>query len=289
MSPVKAKFAFYTYRVLARFAEILPDRAIGPVAKVMAFIGVLLNPKKRDLVASHLRRITGHEPSIGLIRASFASYMRYWLVSLRLPTIDVNRLNDIVKSDTFDKVHETLAEGRGIIFALPHIGNWDIGGAWVANMKIPFTVVVEELEPPELFQWFKDFRESLGMRVITNGPKVASEITTILKNAGSVALLCDRDVDGTGANFEFFGEVTKLPKGPATLALRTGAVVYPTAVYETKDGFNAFIGEEVTFERTGKLKQDVELMTNEINRRLENLIRQAPEQWHVFQPNWPSD
>jgi KDO2-lipid IV(A) lauroyltransferase len=30
-------------------------------------------------------------------------------------------------------------------------------------------------------------------------------------------------------------------------------------------------------------------MTQALAAEMESLIRQAPEQWHLVQPNWPSD
>jgi KDO2-lipid IV(A) lauroyltransferase len=42
-------------------------------------------------------------------------------------------------------------------------------------------------------------------------------------------------------------------------------------------------------ERQGSLREDVARITQVLTTELENLIRQAPEQWHLFQPNWPSD
>ena len=106
-----------------------------------------------------------------------------------------------------------------------------------------------------------------------------------------LALLSDRDIGGGGVPVTFFGEQTTLPAGPATLALRTGAPVLPTAVYFTQrgDGHLGVIHPPVTIERTGKLRADVATFTQAMATDLESLIRRAPEQWHLFQPNWPSD
>src|SRR5207237_113492 len=70
-----------------------------------------------------------------------------------------------------------------------------------------------------------------GMNVVALGPDVAAQVVRALKANHIVALLCDRDIGGAGVDVEFFGERTTLPAGPATLALRTGAALLPTAVY----------------------------------------------------------
>jgi KDO2-lipid IV(A) lauroyltransferase len=89
---------------------------------------------------------------------------------------------------------------------------------------------------------------------------------------------------------EFFGEVTKLPGGPAVLAIRTGAPLFPSIVYQDRGGKgHGVIRPPLEFERTGNLRTDVATITRMLAAEFEMLIRKAPEQWHMFQPNWPSD
>ena len=104
------------------------------------------------------------------------------------------------------------------------------------------------------------------------------------------ACLCDRDLHGDGVPVEFFGEETTLPAGPVTLALRTGAPLLPTAVYfQGSEGHLGVIRPPLALERQGRLRADVARGTQQLAGALEELIRAAPEQWHLMQPNWPSD
>ena len=106
-----------------------------------------------------------------------------------------------------------------------------------------------------------------------------------------VCLLSDRFIDGASTPVEFFGERTLLPAGPATLAIRTGAPILPTAVYfkGRGNGHHAVIRPPIPIQRLGRLREDVQRVTQALARELELLIRRAPEQWHLLQPNWPSD
>jgi KDO2-lipid IV(A) lauroyltransferase len=111
-----------------------------------------------------------------------------------------------------------------------------------------------------------------------------------LGDNGIAALVSDRDLVGSGVEVEFFGERTTLPAGPATLALRTGAALLPTAVYmRPGGGHHGVIRPPMAVERRGGLREDVRRLTQDLAHELEVLIRVAPEQWHLFQPNWPSD
>jgi KDO2-lipid IV(A) lauroyltransferase len=115
-------------------------------------------------------------------------------------------------------------------------------------------------------------------------------VLRVLRQGGVVGLVADRDLEGNGVEVEFFGEKTTLPGGPATLALRTGAVLLPAAVYfEGRDHHRGLVLPAIDTSRSGDLRADVARVTQDLARALESLIRRAPEQWHLMQPNWPSD
>ncbi len=153
----------------------------------------------------------------------------------------------------------------------------------------PMTVVVERLEPPALFDWFVDLRRQFGFEVVPLGPDAGRACMAALRANHVLVLLCDRDIGGGGVEVEFFGERTTLPGGPATLALRTGAPLLPTAVYNQGYHRHAVIRPPLPVERQGRLRDDVARVTQHLAHELEALIARAPEQWHLMQPNWPSD
>ena len=128
-------------------------------------------------------------------------------------------------------MEDALDAGNGVIVALPHLGGWEIGGTYMACSGYPVTVVVEALEPSEVFEWFVDLRRAMGMEIVPVGPDAGKAVIRALRANHVVCLLSDRDLSGTGIEVEFFGERTTLPGGPATLSLRTGAPLLPAAVY----------------------------------------------------------
>ena len=157
-------------------------------------------------------------------------------------------------------------------------------------MKIPVTAVVESLEPPALFEFFVEFRREIGLNIVPLGPDAGNEILKALNSNQIVCLLADRDIIGDGVELEFFGEITTIPAGPATLALRTGAALIPCAVYfDGRTGHHAVVEPPLEVVREGRLRDDVRRVTIDLAGRLEGLIRHAPTQWHLQQPNWPSD
>ena len=250
------------------------------------------------MVARHLRRARGWAPDCDVNRAvdaAFASYARYWAESLRLPGMSPAAIDAGMSWEGIGRITRAVADGRGAILALPHLGGWEWGGFWMVQQGFSLTVVVEALEPPELFEWFAHFRRSLGMEVVAVGPGAAMAVARALRANGVVCLLCDRNVgQSAGIPVEFLGEVTELPAGPATLALRTGAALLPCAVYFDGPGDRhlALVRPEIVPDRSAGragTRAEIGRLTQVLARELEILIRRAPTQWHLMQPNWPSD
>jgi phosphatidylinositol dimannoside acyltransferase len=283
------------YKLGSMAAQLTP----GPIAQASAtafgFSMAATMRSKRSMVERHLTRVNPRLSGFALrtaVQQSFDSYARYWVESFRLPALSRRTVDAGFTIDGWSQVTDALDHGgKGVILALPHLGGWEWAGRWMAEQGRKLTVVVEPLENKELFDWFRDLRSKLGMTVVPLGPEAGSTILKALHSNEAVCLLCDRDIQGGGIPVEFFGEQTTLPAGPATLALRTGAPILPVGVYFTNryNGHHCVVRPPLRTDRRGKLRDDITRVTQDLARELEFLIGRAPEQWHLFQPNWPSD
>jgi lauroyl/myristoyl acyltransferase len=248
---------------------------------------------RRVIVERNLRRVLPDLRGRELrhcVNEVYRSYARYYVESFRLPTLAPAVIERQFTVEGFEHVEASIARGVGPILALPHLGGWEWAAFWLTLApKVRVTAVAEALEPPELFTWFTELRESLGMQVVPLGPGAGAAVMRAIRACDVVCLLCDRFLEGSSVEVEFFGERTVLPAGPATLALRTGAPLLPTAVYFRGDSHHGVVRPPVQAERRGSLRSDVQRVTQDLAHELERLIRLAPEQWHLLQPNWPSD
>lgn len=294
LDDISDAFTVGSYRLGSLVARLTP----GPVAQGAVSLlapGIALSLRsKRHMIERHLRRVNPSLSGLALRRASqqaFDSYMRYYTESFRLPTLSKRHVARCFTVDGFHHIEAALEKGNGAILALPHLGGWEWAGRWMADKGHRLTVIVEPLDPPELFEWFARLRSDLGMNVVPLGPDAAPAILSALKKNEIVCLLSDRDIQGGGVEVTFFGEKTTLPAGPAMLGIRGDTPVLPVAVYFTKsiDGHHAIVRPPLALERTGRLRESVAHGTQLLADELESLIRRAPEQWHLFQPNWPSD
>jgi phosphatidylinositol dimannoside acyltransferase len=277
----------------------------GPVAQgIAAGVARVIAWRSSDAVdmnRRHMRRVLasecphGVEPDTELVRRwsrrAFSSYGRYWADGARLPSVDAAWVLERFRlEEGADHLQAAFALGRGIVMALPHVGSWEWGGAWLALQGMPMTAVVERLEPERLFDWFVAQRASMRLTAVPLGEGSSAAMLRTLKDGEIAGLVSDRDLAGNGIEVEFFGERTTMPGGAATLALRTGAPLVPVVVYSAPGDWHiGIVHPALDTERRGTLRADVARLTQELATCFEHDIRRQPEQWHLFQPNWPDD
>ena len=254
--------------------------------------------QNRSMVMRHLQRV---DPSLSgkrlhvATQQAFASYTRYYLETFRLTSLSKQQIAQGHHVEGFQHIKDSSSKGKGTILALPHMGGWEWSGRWLIDQGYQLTAVVERLENTKLFEWFVEMRSKYGVNVIALTDDAGIAVGKALRDNHVVSLLCDRDIpkDGqrTGVQVQFFGETTTVPAGPAFFALRTGAQLLPMATFFTPgaNGHKSVVRPALVVERQGSLREDVARITQVLTTEIESLIRQAPEQWHLFQPNWPSD
>jgi phosphatidylinositol dimannoside acyltransferase len=281
------------YRGASTLARLLPAGVVDAGAPQLAALTALRSSERRAMVERHQRRIDPGLAGPALrqrVREVYRSYGRYYGDSFRLPGVSPAELDARLTYDGYEQVEAARSTGTGPMLLLPHLGSWEWAAFWLTRVRhLPVTAVVERIDPPALFDWFVEFREGIGLEIVPLGPEAGRSIVGAIRRARVVALLCDRDITGTGVEVDFFGEKTTLPSGPAVLALRTGAQLLPSAVYDRGRIHHGVVRPPVPVERRGSFRDDVARITQLIAYELEDLIRAAPEQWHMLQPNWPSD
>ncbi len=240
----------------------------------------------------NLARVIGVTPAEvpdELMRASLVSYARYWREAFRLPSMDLRALAGELDAAFrgADNLDAALTTGRGAICALPHSGNWDMAGVWFTQTRGTFTTVAERLEPESLYRRFLRYRESLGFQVLplSGGERPAFEVLCDrLRDNQLVCLMADRDLTRTGVQVDFFGEATRMPAGPAKLAIATGAALLPVHCWFDGDGW----GFEV-FPALDCSGGDVAAITQALADQFAKNIAAYPEDWHMLQPQWLAD
>lgn len=241
--------------------------------------------KAVDRLRSNLARVAPDRDPDELSRAALRSYARYWCEVFRLPVTSRERIVSGMRTVNEELFRASVADPRGVVLALPHSGNWDHAGAWCGATGVPFTTVAERLKPESLYDRFVEFRESLGMEVLplTGGDRPPFDVLVErLEAGGALCLLADRDLSARGIDVDFFGATARMPAGPATLALRTGARLVPVTLSFLPDGWQVVFHPEVAH-------SDVATMTQAVADAFAHGIAQHPEDWHMLQRLWLDD
>ncbi len=284
----------FGYRCVAMLTRISPKFVIAVLTAVLVPVVTIAMRKKRTIVSRHMRRIQPQLSDRHIRRAvqkSYESYARYYIETFRLPLLNAKQIQSGVSIEGFEHIESGLQLGKGVILALPHLGGWEWSGRWLIQHGHRLNAVVEKLESPQLFEMFLQLRKKYGVQVIPLDDSAGVAVQQALARNEIVALLSDRDIQGTGIEVEFFGERTTIPTGPAFFALRTGAALVPLATYFSKrlDGHETIVRPALEVRRLATLREDLQRISQDLANELELLIRRDPAQWHLFQPNWPSD
>jgi KDO2-lipid IV(A) lauroyltransferase len=272
----------WTSRVFEFFADIAWRRE-GPRVQVLE--QNLVRVLGRDVDGKELRSAS---------RAVLRNYARYWLEIFRLPVLPVAHLVEGMydPDGAATRILDQMAAGRGVVIALPHMGNWDQAGAWIITMGAgSFTTVAERLKPESVYERFVAFREGLGMEVVpaSGGVRPFGILAQRLRSGKIVILPADRDVTGSGIEVEFFGEKAKMMGGSAALAVLTGAALLPATLWFTEDGWGVRVGDEIPQPAEGTRSQKIAAMTQEVARFFEAGIREHPHDWLMLQKVFVAD
>ena len=289
------KAVYHLFVFAEKAVEKIPVNASRRVARSGGTFYYYAFPNKRRLVRRNMRRALGPGASEAAVRRTAKRacryYAEYWLDILWLPT--VSREYVLERFGRIDEAPlEAVAEaGRGVIVVLPHFGSWEAGAVYLSSLG-PFAAVAEVLKPPELFELFVKLRAGVGIEILPydKGAEGRDAMVEALKGGKILALLCDRDLKGTGVEVEFFGERATLPPGPAVLGMKSGSPIVCVNVRNLEDG--TWVGhatEPVYVEDSGDREAVIRDTMQLVAHRLEDLIREDPAQWHMFMPAWPSD
>ncbi|MEV0973621.1 phosphatidylinositol mannoside acyltransferase [Microtetraspora glauca] len=277
----------------------LPERVAGWIFQVIADVMWRRRGKSVRRLESNLARVIGADASASSVRevsrAGLRSYFRYWVEAFRLPAMSRERILGGMRSTGEQVIFDNLGRGRGVVLALPHMGNWDVAGAWLVHKGHPFTTVAERLKPESLFERFLAYREALGMEVLpltgkNGGSGMAfGTLAQRLRAGRPVCLPADRDLTASGVEVEFFGARTRMVAGPALLAIQTGAALLPAILWFEGRDWGLRIHEEIPVPEEGTRREKVAAMTQSMADVFEKGIAEHPEDWHMLQRLWLDD
>lgn len=288
---MRAWLAYWGLRVGAGLVGLLPHSAVIWLGSLFGRVWYSLDGGRRRMATRHMERVLGSGSDVaGASESVMKSYGRYFAEALWVRAQRIPGLMEKTSVEGLDLVVAARDEGNGMVFSVPHLGNWEVAAPVAAKVGIPVVAVAEDLPNSRITDWFTSMRNDIGIEIVlaTGRVEVMRQLEAAIADNKAVALLADRDLNGKGVEVEFFGESTTMPAGPAALAVKTGAPLFPVAAYFDGDGHRVVVRPAIEVPE-GKRSDQVKKMTQSMAGEFENLILAAPDQWHLVVPNWPSD
>ena len=230
-----------------------------------------------DLAPDELRRLS---------RAGMRSYLRYYGEAFTLPGSSPQQIAARVRVVGRENVQPHLDAGRQVVMALGHLGNWEIGGAYVAARGLPIDVVARRMGNPLFDAYLTRTRSRLGMAVVPDQDAVR-RTPRALAQGRVVAFVADQaGLTLSSSYIPFFGRPAKTPRGPAVFALRLGVPLLFGVAVRQPAGTYRITFEEIPVRDTGDREGDVDRVLEAYTRTLERWVRLVPEQYFWHHRRW---
>ena len=285
---MKDNLSAYAYFAGWRIVRWLPERTAYRLAYAAADFLTKRKGKNVSRLRSNLQRTKPNMTELDLdllLIDAMRSYMRYWCDTFRFPDWSPERVRETVSVTNEHLLLDAISAKTGVIVTLPHAGNWDHAGAYFCGKGINLVTVAEHLKPEKLFLKFLSYRQAMGMEVLPLDGRVLGTLEQRLRQGALVALVADRDLSRSGIAVTFFGAPSRMPPGPAILALKTDAPLITAFVSYTETGIHIDFNE-VSLPTSGSDEEKISHIVQDMAQQFEVGITAHPEDWHMLQRIW---
>lgn len=283
-----AQLSYLAYLLGWKIVGVLPERIAYALFRRIAMSMYRKNGKSvRRLRANYavVKPELSTDQLEALVEEGLESYMRYWCDTFRIHRWSQERIARTVTTTNDHFLREPMSQGKGVVVALPHSGNWDHAGAYFCNQGIPLVTVAEILKPEKLFRKFLDYRQEMGFEVLGLDSRAFVTLVKRARERRLIALVADRDLSASGIEVDFFGHVAKMPAGPARLAVKEGLPLVVAHVSYTEVGIHIDF-HSIPLHEAGDDEARISQTVQKIAKTFEIGISRAPQDWHMLQRIW---
>lgn len=285
---MKDSLSFFSYLLGWKVIGLLPEKSAYSLFSFLANRMYRNNGKSVKRLRVNLSIIKPDITQLDLellVIRGLESYMRYWCDTFRIHKWSPERIEHSVTTTNEHLLRDPMSEGRGVVIALPHSGNWDHAGAYFCQQGIPLVTVAEVLKPERLFEKFLHHRTAMGFEVLPLNSRAFATLMRRAREKRLIALVADRDLSESGIAVNFFNRPTRMPAGPALLAIKTGIPLVCAHISYRNHGIHITFTEVHPW-KAGDEEEQISKTVSEIARIFEDGISEFPEDWHMLQRFW---
>jgi Kdo2-lipid IVA lauroyltransferase/acyltransferase len=280
-------------------ARTLPPVWVARLAEATAERAIWEKDSVRDAILDNTAIVLGLPRNARAVEAvgreMVSRHSRLWIDLLRYSgRKDVNPAALLSARIGDERLVVASREGKGAILLTAHVGNFELGGLFLAQLGLKVAAVYVPDPSPVIERHREDARRMLGVRglPIDTSPFAFLPVRKALEENMCVAIQGDRDVSGTGLEMPFFGKTASFPVGPFRLAQVSGAPIFPVFVLQDDDGLYRTIVEEAIRVENARGEEGEAAVTAALARfvaSMERTIRAYPAQWYLFTRFWGHD
>ncbi|MDA2993553.1 MAG: phosphatidylinositol mannoside acyltransferase [Actinomycetota bacterium] len=271
-----------------KLVRTLPEKSAYSLFEKIGEITLRRNGSRMQRLRANLQRLCPEKNSAAmdeLMAEAVSSYMRYWCDTFRSPDWSKERIFSSVTVTREELLTGPMRDGRGVVVTLPHSGNWDHAGSYFCAMGFPLVTVAEKLKPEALFNKFLEYRQNMGMEVLSTDSKSMGTLMQRAREGALIALVADRDLSRSGVDVNFFGYPARMPAGAALLAIRTAIPLVTAHVSYTKSGIHIEFNS-VAIPSDGTESERVSVVVQRCADQFATGIAKKPADWHMLQRIW---
>ncbi len=273
-----------------RIVLLLPRKTALNLGVLLARLLFLFSHREKAKALGNLSIAFGAEKSsrdiLRICRLCFENLGKGLMEVLQFPRLTSENLGRLVSFEGKQNINEALKKGKGVVVLTAHFGNWELLGASLALLGYDVGFIVRPVRSTRLEALVNRNRESMGIECIPRGTSIKKALRCLRRN-GVLGILSDIDTRVDGVFVDFFGRPAFTPRGPASIALRTGAVLIPMFIIRQEDDTHRIVAEKaLELKVTGDQEEDIKLNTARFTKIIESYIRKCPEQWIWIHERW---
>ena len=265
-------------------------RRAGAVGEWIGALGYKPLGVRRAVVERQVRAAFPGLSEREVLRIALESYEHLGRSTIETALLPGSSRDEILglfdRADGWGDVERALTRGAGVLFVSGHVGNWELGGSYIAARGIPLEVVARRMQNPLFDAYLTETRRRIGMTVIQDADAVR-RVPRAIREGHSVAFLFDQGAAGLASTWvPFFGRYAKTPRGPAVFALRLDAPIVFACAIRQPNGRYVMHFEEVAVDRAGEREAVVDRIVAACTTVLERFVRRYPEQYFWHHRRW---
>ena len=273
--------------LIKAFSLIVPYRIGVCTGAIFGSCAYYLLPRERKRAIAHLEMAFQDKDRAWIRQTARRCFVHLGKALFETMLMTPRRLSSVVDIRGEENIRTALSRRKGVIYVTGHIGNWELMAHFV-GLNFKLSVIAAPIEPKQVNDLIVSLRAAMGVTtVLRNRPGAVKEMIRAFRENRILGLLIDQDTDVESAFVDFMGKPAWTPTAAASMAIKFGApVIFGHIKRGQGNRHTISIEGPLDLVQTGDTEKDIIANTAMLTKKIEDCIRQDPEQWVWMHRRW---